>query len=265
VAGTDHSRRQEGANAQAPAVVLVAPQLGENIGAAARAMLNFGLADLRLVAPRDGWPNEAARANASGADQVIDGAHVFETPADAVADLSLVLATTARPRDMTKDVLAPAEAAAALREASARGERAGLLFGRESTGLDNDALALADALVMAPCNPGFASLNLAMAVLLVAYEWFKAGAGAPARGPSSPRPRAATKAELMGLFAQLEAELDACGFLRVAEKRPSVVRNLRNMFQRARLTEQEVRTLRGVITGLVEHGRRFGPGAAKRK
>ena len=264
MAGTDHSRQERGGREPGPAVVLAQPQLGENIGAAARAMLNFGLGDLRLVAPRDGWPNDKARANAAGADAIIDAARVFETPADAVADLSFVLATTARPRDLTKDVLDPAAAAAMLRDASARGERCGLLFGRESTGLDNDTLALADALVMVPCNPGFASLNLAMAVLLVAYEWFKAGE-APA--PSSPRPRAraASKAELLGLFTQLEAELDACGFLRVAEKRPSVVRNLRNLFQRARLTEQEVRTLRGVVAGLVEHPRRFGPGAAKRK
>jgi len=265
MAGTDHSRRRRGAGGAGPAVVLVEPQLGANIGAAARAMLNFGLADLRLVRPRDRWPSPEAVANASGADEVLARARLFDTLAEAVGDLSYVLATTARARDMTKDVLTPDAAAAELRAAAVRGEGSGVVFGRESTGLDNDALALADAVIAVPSNPGFSSLNLAMAVLLVGYEWYRAGEGTPAQAVLSGRARAATKAELLGLFEQLEAELDACGFLRVADKRPTMVRNLRNLFQRARLTEQEVRTLRGVITGLVEHGRstrRSGSGAA---
>jgi tRNA/rRNA methyltransferase len=247
-----------------PAVVLVEPQLGENIGAAARAMLNFGLTDLRLVRPRDGWPSAAAEANAAGADEVLEAARICDGAGEAIAGLNLVYAATSRPRDMVKQVLTPEEAARRMREAVARGEACGVLFGRESAGLDNDAVALADAVLTVPGNPGFGSLNLAMAVLLVAYEWFKAGDATPGAAMSA-RSRPATKAELVGFFDHLEAELDSCGFLRVREKRPSMVRNLRNIFQRARLTEQEVRTLHGVVSGLAEHGRRFGSGPAERE
>ena len=254
MAGTDRSRQEVAADA--PAVILVAPQLGENIGSAARAMLNFGFTDMRLVAPRDGWPNVASRANASGADLVIDSARVFDDVESAVADLTFVVAATARPRDMRAEVLTPATAASRLHEAAAAGERCGIMLGRESTGLDNDAVALADTLVTVPTNPGFASLNLAMTVLLLAHEWFAATDATEAEALPDRASRAANKAELLGLFGHLEGELDACGFLRVAEKRPSMVRNLRNIFQRARLSEQEVRTLRGVIAGLVEYGRR---------
>ena len=253
MSAAEHGRRDA-----APAVVLVAPQLGENIGAAARAMLNFGLTDLRLVTPRDGWPNAAAEANAAGADEVIEGARVFDDVAAAIADLSFVLAASARLRDIRKDVLTPAAAALRLRAAAADGQRCGILLGRESAGLDNDAVALADALVVVPTHPGFASLNLAMATLLLAYEWHQAGDETPAERLSDRGSPAATKAELAGLFTHLEGELDACGFLRVAEKRPSMVRNLRNIFQRARLSGQEVRTLRGVIVGLVQFGGRGG-------
>jgi len=254
MAGTDRSRQLP--VAAAPAVILVAPQLGENIGSAVRAMLNFGLTDLRLVAPRDGWPNEAARANASGADTVIDDARVYGDVESALADLTFVVAATARPRDMRALVLTPATAATRLRTAAAAGERCGMMLGRESTGLDNDSVVLADAVVTVPTNPGFASLNLAMTVLLLAHQWFVAADDTPAEDLSDRASRAASKTELQGLFEHLESELDACGFLRVAEKRPSMVRNLRNIFQRARLSEQEVRTLRGVIAGLVERGRR---------
>jgi tRNA/rRNA methyltransferase len=260
MAGTDRSLRDAAARQGGPAIVLVEPQLGENIGAAARAMLNFDLTDLRLVRPRDGWPSAAATANAAGADEVLEAARLYDGAGEAIAGLNLVYAATARPRDMVKEVVTPAEAARRLREAVACGEACGVLFGRESIGLDNDTVALADAVLTVPSDPGFASLNLAMAVLLVAYEWFKASDATPEAALSA-RSRPATKGELAGLFEHLEAELDACGFLRVREKRPSMVRNLRNILQRARLTEQEVRTLRGVVTGLAEHGRRFGRGA----
>lgn len=233
-----------------PAIVLVEPQLGENVGFAARAMANCGLVDLRLVRPREPWPNPKARAAASGADAVIDGARVFATTAEAVADLRRLYAATARERDMVKPVLTPRAAAAELRRADAAGEPSGVLFGPERTGLDNDDVALADALVVAPLDPGFRSLNLGQAVLLVAWEWWQAGDQTPAErtplGPSRP----ADREELEGFFEHLFAELDASGFLRVAEKRPIMVRNLRNLFLRARPTEKEVRALRGVIKAL---------------
>ncbi|HEX9702540.1 MAG TPA: TrmH family RNA methyltransferase, partial [Rhodospirillales bacterium] len=177
---------------------------------------------------------------------------LFDTAAAAVADLSLVFATTARDRDMTKRFVTPRQAAAELRAFEKTGGRAGLLFGKEAKGLKNDDLALADACVMAPLNPAFRSLNLAQAVFVVGYEWFMAAAEAPAGRLVMPKEtRPASKEELIGLFEQLERELEASGFLHVREKQPVMVRNLRNMLQRAGLTEQEVRTLRGVIASLV--------------
>ncbi len=254
MAGTDSTRTAR--SGDGPAVVLVEPQLGENIGMVARAMLNFGLTDLRLVRPREAWPNDKALAASSGADVVIDAARLFDTTADAIGDLSRVYATTARTRDMTKRVVTPRHAAAELAASPASDGRHGILFGKESKGLHNDDVALADTVIMAPLNPAFSSLNLAMAVLLVGYEWYQAKtADQPAaRPPAMTMPketRPARKEEMMGLFEHLEAELDACGFLRLAEKRPIMVRNLRNLLGRAQLTEQEVRTLRGVITCLV--------------
>ncbi len=256
MAGTD--RTKPPAAGVGPAIVLVEPQLGENIGMAARAMLNCGLTDLRLVKPRDGWPSEAADNAASGADAVIRAATLYDSAADAVADLSLVFATTARDRDMTKRFVTPRQAGQELRAFEAGGGRAGVLFGKEAKGLKNDDLALADACIMAPLNPAFRSLNLAQAVFVVGYEWFMAGADAPADRLVMPKEtRPADKRELFGLFEHLERELDASGFLHVKEKQPVMVRNLRNMLGRAGLTEQEVRTLRGVITSLVSgFGRR---------
>ena len=259
MSGTDRSRAAaaEGLSRGAPAVVLVAPQLGENIGMVARAMLNCGLTDLRLVRPREAWPNDKAVAAASGADQVLDAARLFASTEAAIADLTFVLATTARPRYMTKDVFGPAAAAAELRSRAAMGETSGLLFGPEAMGLSNDDVALASAVLTVPLNPAFSSLNLGMAVLLTGYAWHAAGDASPEAServmPEQTRP--ATHGELMGLYGHLEAELDTCGFLRNLQSRPSMVRNLRNLFGRARMTEQEVRTLRGVITCLVE-GRR---------
>lgn len=261
MAGTDRTRP---ALTGGPAIVLVAPQLAENIGTAARAMFNFGLDDLRLVRPRDGWPSERARAVASGADPVIDRARVFESTEAAVADCHHVLATTARPRDMQKAVLTPETAAADLRRRDAAGERVAILFGPERTGLTNDDIALARAILSVPVNPAFASLNLAQSVLLIGYEWFKHTlAPAPAE-PAAPRSRPAEQAELAGLFAHLERELDAAGFLHPPEKAPTMVHNLRTLLGRAELTEQEVRTLRGVVTALVKPNgrRRANPTAA---
>ncbi|MDZ4382320.1 MAG: RNA methyltransferase [Parvibaculum sp.] len=250
MAGTDRTKNELAAPSPGPAVVLVAPQLGENIGTTARAMLNFGLTDLRIVRPRDGWPNERARAAASGADIVIDNVQLFDRTADAVAGLDYVIATTARARDMVKPILTPETAAARMREAFAGGGRAGLLFGPERTGLENDDLALADALMMVPVNPAFASLNLAQCVLLMSYEWHKAADTTEAERIEYQQTRPANKEELLGFFEHLEGELDRFGFLKPPEKRPSMIRNLRNMFQRAGLTEQEVRTLRGVVAAL---------------
>jgi tRNA/rRNA methyltransferase len=248
MAGTDRTRPSVRGG---PAIVLVRPQLGENIGAAARAMLNFGLTDLRLVRPRDGWPSPKAVAAASGADEVLEDACLYASTEAAVADLRHVYAATARQRDMAKRLAAPAQVAAELRRFLEAGEGAGILFGPERAGLHNDDLALADCVLSIPTNPAYASLNLAQAVLLVGYEWFQAGAEAFAGGVGMRRSRPATKEELLGYFGHLERELDAHGFLQPVEKRPSMVRNIRNMFQRAGLTEQEVRSLHGIVAALV--------------
>ena len=231
-----------------PAILLVRPQLGENIGMAARAMLNCGLDDLRIVAPRDGWPNPAAEAAAAGADTVIENARVFDTAAEAVADLQLVLAATARRRDVEKPVHGPREAARLLRDS---GARAGVLFGPERSGLDNDEVGLAAAIIEAPLNPDFPSLNLAQAVFLVAWEWRMAGPP-----PLPPPPSALAPAEAFeGFWQHLDGALEAAGYYREPKLKPTVQRNLRALFARAGLTDQEVRTLRGVIARLAS-GRR---------
>ena len=252
---------QNDVGAAAPAIVLVKPQLGENIGFAARAMGNFGLRDLRLVAPRDGWPNDKARAAAAVASVIVDEALVFETVEDAVADLNYVLATTARPREMVKEVLSPETAAVSLRAKMQARQRTGVLFGPERSGLDNDSVALADAILTAPVSAAFASLSLPQAVLLFAYEWLKGEApcdlrrattyDGPAReGIAAPDTRPATRVELYNLFEHLEGALDAAGFLRPPEKRPSMVRAIRNMFHRMGATDQDVRTWRGIVAAL---------------
>lgn len=258
--------------AAGPAIILIAPQLGENIGAAARAMANFGLADLRIVSPRDGWPNEAARANAAGAVSLVDAARLYGATGEAVADLNFVCATTARSRDMTKPVLSPEGAARELRARLAEGQACGILFGPEKSGLTNDDVALADAIVTAPVDPTFASLNLAQAVLILAYEWLKQGAPqdlgrrTPFDGPAREgmvlrRTRPATRGEVLGFFEHLEGELDRVGFLRPPEKRPSMVRSIRNMFLRLGATDQDIRTLRGIVSALTRGrgGGRPGP------
>ncbi len=249
MAGTD--RKLTGLTG-GPPVILHQPQLGENIGLAARAMLNCGLTEMRLVAPRDGWPNERAVAAASGANAVIDNAKVYPTLPDAIADLTHVFATTARPRGMVKPVMTPRAAATALRTLMSENLKPGLLFGPERMGLTNDDVPLADTIITVPLNPGFSSLNLAQAVLLVGYEWLQAADATPDTqywgGGDEPAP----KAELLNFMERFEAELDDCGFLRNLEQRPTMVRNLRNLFQRARPTSQELRTMHGAVRNLVD-------------
>ncbi|MFO1188704.1 MAG: RNA methyltransferase [Alphaproteobacteria bacterium] len=253
MSGTDSSRTPV---LGGPTVILVRPQLGENIGAAARAMLNGGLEDLRIVEPRDGWPNPVASANASGASAILDGARIEATVGTAIGDLVMVYAVTARPRSMIKAVDTPRQAMADLRRRWTAGERVGLLFGPERVGLLNDEVSLADRIVTIPLNPAFSSMNLAHSVAVMAYEWFQSGLPAAAQAEPRPlgRPAAvpASKADLMALFAHLEAELDACGFLFPPEKRATMVRNLRAILQRAELADSEVKTLRGVIASLVK-------------
>ncbi len=252
----------------APSIILVEPQLADNIGMVARAMANFGLGDLRLVKPRDGWPNEKARIAASGATFVIDDAQWFPDYAAALADCNYVVATTARQRDLAKPVLTPEQAVAELQTRTAAGQRCGIVFGRERNGLETIEIASVDAIVMAPVDKTFASLNLAQSVLLMAYEWMKqSGQGSLGRvttyeTPLTPGPNLrgfepATKAEVMGFFDQIEHELTQQGFFHPPEKRPTVVQNLRSMFLRMQPTQQEVRTLRGIVKALV-HGKGSG-------
>ena len=245
MAGTDSRREMI---AEGPVVVLVNPQLGENIGAAARAMANFGLAELRLVDPRDGWPNPVAVANAARAAHVIEAARVFATLEEALADVSFAYATTARRRGMLKPVRGPEEAAATLRRRHMRGERTAVVFGRERAGLESAEIALCDEIVTFPVNPAFASLNIAQAVLLVAYEWMRTGdATLPIAEPES---IPATKAEMVGLYDHLEAALDRAGYFFPEAKRARLVENVRVIFQKAALSQQEIHALRGMVVAL---------------
>ena len=243
--------REKGADlapiGNSPVVVLVRPQLADNIGAVARAMANGGLFHLRLVAPRDGWPQEHAWRTASGADRILDQLELHDTVASAVADLHRVFATCPRPRHVIKPVLTARAATAELREATGRGLRAGILFGPERAGLDNDDMAQADTLVRYPLNPAFNSLNLAQAVLVMSYEWWTAADETAARELLTHETAVATKGELNGFLEHLVDQLDASGFLRNAPKRPGMVRNVQHLFQRGEVTSQEVRTLHGVV------------------
>ncbi len=233
----------------APTIILSAPQLAENIGAVAQVMANFGLAELRLVNPRDGWPQERAWASASGADWPLNNAQVFGSVAEAVADLKAVLATTARPRELQLPVITPREAAADLASRVAVGQKVGLLFGAERAGLETADVALCQAVVTIPVDPRFHSLNLAQAVALTAYEWrLTQDSGPPPRFRDAPPP--ADQSAMMGLYGHLESELDAAGFFHPPEKRPSMIQNLRSALGRANFSDQEVRTFRGVVTAL---------------
>ncbi|NHN89352.1 RNA methyltransferase [Acetobacter sp. LMG 1627] len=238
-----------------PVVILVRPQMAENIGTTARAMANGGLFHMRIVAPRDGWPQERAWRTASGADRILDAAQVFETVDDAVADLHHVYATCPRPRHIVKPVLTARGGAAELREATTRGLKVGLMFGPERAGLDNEDMARADALIRYPLNPAFMSLNLAQAVMIMAYEWWMAVDGTPPRELMTNETHVATKGELENFMGHLFRELDECGFLRNEQKRAGMVRNLRHFFTRGEVTEQELRTLHGVVTELANQRR----------
>jgi tRNA/rRNA methyltransferase len=264
-AGTDRTKQ---CLSGGPVIILVRPQLAVNIGMCARAMANFGLTSLRLVSPREGWPRsgayrKGAYAAAAGAQHLLESAKLFDTVEAAILDLNFVWATTARERGQQKRILTPAEAMPECAEKTARGERHGVLFGPERTGLDNDEVALADAIITFPVNPAYASLNLAQAVLLVGYEWMRAATSAKPpfsmiqRSPPAPREMA------LSFFNFLENELERAGFFRPESKQPVMRRNLRNMFHRMQLTEQDVRSLRGMIVRLVE-GRR-SPGAHGKK
>ncbi len=233
-----------------PVVILVRPQLADNIGAVARAMANGGLYHLRLVAPRDGWPQERAWRNASGADRLLDDLTLHDNVADATADLHHVFATCPRPRHIVKPVMTARGAAAEMREICARGLRVGLLFGPERAGLDNDDMAACDALIRYPLNPEFMSLNLAQAVMVMAYEWWSTIDTTPPKVLMTNETQVATKGKLDNFLTHLVDQLDACGFLRNAPKRPGMVRNIRHLFQRGEVTEQELRTLHGIVTEL---------------
>ena len=234
-----------------PIVVLVEPQLGENIGAAARAMANFGLSQMRLVKPRQGWPNEKAHVMAAGADRVLEAAVLCDTAAAAVADCTMVFAATARAHDQAKPVVGPEEAVRLMAPAVGAGQNVAILFGRERYGLEGNEVGLADRIVTFPINPAFASLNLSQAVLVMSYEWFKlAGAGLPFAAPQkSPQ---ATKQQLLAFFANVERELDKVEFFRPPEKRAGMLLNLHNIFHRMEPTQQDIQTLHGVILAIAD-------------
>lgn len=238
-----------------PAIILVEPQLAENIGMAARAMANFGLSELRLVAPRNGWPKKGAHSAASGATHVLDGAKIYADVREAIADLNFILATTRRARGQMKRVLGPQEALGDAHRRIAAGEGVGILFGRERAGLGNDDISLADAIVTFPVDPAFASVNLAQAVLLMGYEWFKIAANGIMPFEGDRRTPPASREMIVSFFDYLEAELEAVNFY-PADKKPTMTRNMRDIFHRMELSEQDIRTLRGAVRALAE-GRRL--------
>jgi tRNA/rRNA methyltransferase len=249
-AGTDKTKRW---SAEAcPIVVLVEPQLPENIGAAARAMANFGLSRLRLVAPRPSWPNPKAQMMAAGADRVLDGAMLYDSLHAAIADCSFVFAATARAHDQAKPVVGAAEAAALTAPRIAAGEAVAVVFGRERNGLENDEIALADRILTLPVNPAFASLNLAQAVLVVAYEWFKLAGGGKLPFAMPEKSATAPKEQLLAFFASLERELEKVEFFRPPDKRETMQINLRNIVTRMAPTQQDIQTLHGVIMAIAE-------------
>lgn len=259
------------AQARKPVVILVRPQLAENIGMCARAMANFGLSEMRLVAPRDGWPQKTrmkkgAFQAAAGASDILEKAQLFETLEEAVADLTHVYATTARERGQAKPVCAPAQAMSEAHGRVARGEKVGILFGPERTGLENDDVALASTIITFPVNPKFASLNLAQAVLLTGYEWFRieSGEAPPFAAPAENLPAnhlPAKRETLVAFFDFMEGHLDRARFFWPAAKRPVMLRNFRNIVHRLDPTEQDVRTLRGAVDMLVRRGK---PGPKKK-
>jgi tRNA/rRNA methyltransferase len=240
-------------DAPKPVIVLVRPQLGQNIGKAARAMLNFGLSEMRLVSPRDGWPNPDAGPAASGADVVLERARVFETVQEAIADCSLVFASTVRRRDLVMPVVGPEEMADQI---GASSSRTAILFGPERSGLETEEVALANAIVTVPINPEFASLNLAQAVILLAYEWSKRSALAqpPAKDLEEPAPHG----ELEGLIDQLDEELVAKGYFHPPSRTQATRNTIRTIFTKTGWSSREVKAVRGIIRALVNPPRNRG-------
>ncbi|MEN8656817.1 RNA methyltransferase [Marivita sp.] len=234
-----------------PSFVLVRPQMGENIGAAARAMLNFGLDRMKLVAPRDGWPNQKAVAMASGAGRILDDAVLVDRTVDAVADCSYVFATTARQRDMTKPVMTPERAMEVAREKVTAGEKVAVLFGPERAGLENDDIALANAIISVPVNPEFASLNLAQCVLLTGYEWRRQSVEIAAEATEMAGTDWANAIEMDKLAEHYETALDTAGFFFPETKADSMKLNLRNMWSRMPMTRADVQMLHGVLRQMV--------------
>lgn len=237
--------------AQTPTLVLTRPQMGENIGAAARAMLNFGLEHMRLVAPRDGWPNPAATAMASGASKVLDHAGVFPDLRHALADCDYVYATTARTRGLVKPVLTPETAMTEARALISAGKRVAVLFGPERAGLENEDIQHANAIITVPVNPEFYSLNLAQCVLLTAYEWARQGYEGEGARLELAGTDMASNIELEKLGDHMEEKLDASGFFYPPEKAPYMKLNLRNMLSRWAMTRSEVQMLHGILRQLV--------------
>src|ERR1700759_1250886 len=250
MSGTDKSKA--GLSLDGPIVILVEPQLGENIGMAARAMGNFALSRLRIVNPRDGWPNIAAQRSAAGSDHILERVELFDTVEQAVADLDLLYATTARAHDQAKPVMAPEAAAREIVGHISGGGGAGILFGRERWGLTNDEVARANRIVTFPVNPGFASLNLAQAVLLMGYEWFKLSTAGELPFAMPERSERASQHQMEAFFENLVRELDRVEFLRPAEKRETMLVNLRNIFFRMEPTRQDMHTLHGVVMAIAE-------------
>jgi tRNA/rRNA methyltransferase len=236
-----------------PVIVLVRPQLGQNIGKAARAMLNFGLTEMRLVTPRDGWPNPDAGPSASGADVVLEQAKLFATVAEAIADCRHVFASTVRRRDLVMPVLGPEQMADQIRASAGR---SAILFGAERSGLETEEVALANAIVTVPINPEFGSLNLAQAVILLAYEWSRRArlAQPPARELESPAPHA----EVEGLIGQLDAELEQKGYFHPPSRTQSTRNTIRTIFTKTGWSSREVKAVRGIIRALVDPPRRRG-------
>src|SRR5260370_3789046 len=252
MAGSGPDKTKSGIAVAGPIVILVEPQLGENIGMAARAMGNFGLTRLRIVNPRDGWPNISAQRAAAGADHILDHVELFDTVERAVADCTLLFATTARAHDQAKPVVAPPAAAREIAADISGGGTVGILFGRERYGLQNEEAALANRIVTFPVNPGFASLNLAQAVLLVGYEWFKLSTAGALPFAMPERSEPASRHQMQACFDHLVRELDKVEFLRPREKRETMLVNLRNIFTRMDPTKQDMHTLHGVVMAIAE-------------
>ena len=253
MSGSGTDKTKSGRELAGPVVILVEPQLGENIGMAARAMGNFGLSRMRIVNPRDGWPNVHARRAASGADHILDRAELFDTVEQAVADCTLLFATTARAHDQAKPVVAPEGAAREIvAQIEAGSGEVGILFGRERYGLQNEEVALANRIVTFPVNPGFASLNLAQAVLLMGYEWFKLSTSGALPFAMPERSEPASQHQMAAFFDNLVRELDRVEFLRPVEKRETMLVNLRNIFTRMDPTKQDMHTLHGVVMAIAE-------------